>query len=282
MGDDWLSELHWAAEFESAQEVAALLAQADDVDAMDEGRTALWLAVSARKPDNVQVLLAAGADPARPMMSGWSPARLSLITEHALPTDEVLTPEEHAALEERDRLVAALGGVPEGDGFSLACVAGVDAETALRRLETVSVEATGEQVRDWWEHRFDEGAEHPIGVTTVPGGCVLVQPWGYSASMPGVLVRLSAGTVAYGMYANPKSGNQGSVHRDGETVGWDLHPGGGVAEEDTTADVLRAQLYLDEPVAFCLAYAGLRPKDNRAFTEPDQWLRLPERDYWNA
>ena len=195
---------------------------------------------------------------------------------------DALTPEELAAVEERDRLVAALGGVPDDDGFSLACVAGVDAQTALLRLEAESVQVTDEQVQDWWEDPFDEIAEHTIGVTTVPGGCVLVQPWGFSASMPGVLDRLSVGTVAYGMYANPKSGNQGSIHRDGETVGWDLHPGGGVDEEDTPADVLRARLYEDEPVAFCLAYAGLRPVDNRAFVTPDLWLRLPARDYWNA
>ena len=46
--------------------------------------------------------------------------------------------------------------------------------------------------------------------------------------------------------------------------------------------MLLAELYLDEPVAYCCAYAGLRLTDNRAFTAPDLWLRLPERDYWNA
>ncbi|MEV6718338.1 hypothetical protein AB0M48_40580 [Lentzea sp. NPDC051208] len=271
MGEDWLSKLHWAAEFESAQEVAAAISQADDVDAVDEERTALWRAVHARKPENVRLLLAAGADPALPMMSGWSPARLSLTTDHPLPTGEVLTGEERAAVEERDRLVAALGGVPGDDGFSLACVAGVDAGTAVGLLEAELVEAPGE-----------EADEDVLGVTTVPGGCVLVQPDGYAAAMPGVLDRLSAGTVAYGMYANPKSGNQGSVHRDGETAAWDLHPGGGVTEEETSADVLLAHLYLDEPVAFCLAFAGLRPTDSRAFTAPDLWLRLPERDDWDS
>ncbi len=47
-------------------------------------------------------------------------------------------------------------------------------------------------------------------------------------------------------------------------------------------DALPAELYLDEPVAYCCSYAGLRLTDNRAFTAPDLWLRLPERDYWNA
>jgi hypothetical protein len=182
--------------------------------------------------------------------------------------------------EERDRLVAVLGGIPDGDGFSLVCVAGIDAGTALQRLEAEPVEVTEDQIENWWDDPFD--GETVIGATTVPGGCVLVQPWGYGASMPGVADRLSVGTVAYAMYANPKSGDQGSVHRDGTTVGWDLSPGGGADEDDTGRDRLLAELYEDEPVAFCLAYAGLRPTDTRAFTAPDLWLRLPERDYWNA
>ncbi|MFI6094261.1 hypothetical protein ACIA8G_01810 [Lentzea sp. NPDC051213] len=282
MGDDWLSKLHWAAEFESAQDLAPLIRQATNIDEMDEDRTALWRAVHASRPDNVAALLAVGADPLRPMMYGWSPARLSLATAYPLPTDEVLTPEELAAVEERDRLVAALGGMPEDDGYSLACVAGVDAESALRLLEAESVEVSEDELEDWWEDPFEGDAEGTIGVTTVPGGCVLVQPWGFDASMPGVLRRLTAGSVGYGMYANPKSGNQGSIHRDGDTVEWDLHPGGGVAEEETGEDVLRAHLYLGEAAAFCCAYAGLRLADDRAFTSPDLWLRLPEREYWNA
>ncbi|MFJ5985173.1 DUF6461 domain-containing protein [Lentzea sp. NPDC092896] len=275
MGDDWLSELHWAAEFESAQEVAALIAQADDVDAMDEERTALWRAVHASRPENVQVLLAAGADPARSMMYGWSPARLSLTTEHPLPTEEDLTPEERAAVEERDRLVAVLGGLPRDDGYSLACVAGIDARTALDRLEAEPVEVTYERLEDWRTDLLDE--ETVVGVTSVPGGCVLMQLWGYSAAGLDVLERLSAGTVAIGMYANPKGGNQGTVYRDGDGDDADLQVGNGVDEQATADDVLLAHLYQDEPAAFCLAYAGLRPTDNRAFTSPELWVRLSQR-----
>ncbi|RCG16859.1 ankyrin repeat domain-containing protein, partial [Sphaerisporangium album] len=36
---------------------------------------------------------------------------------------------------------------------------------------------------------------------------------------------MSAGTLCYAMFANPKSGNQGVIVRDGQTVGGD-HPGG--------------------------------------------------------
>ncbi|MEU0882316.1 hypothetical protein ABZ345_27205 [Lentzea sp. NPDC005914] len=39
--------------------------------------------------------------------------------------------------------------------------------------------------------------------------------------------------------------------------------------------VLLANLYEGSAVAYCLAFAGLRPENNKAFTEPDQWIRLP-------
>lgn len=266
MGEHTLEKLHWAAEFKSSQEVAALIAEVDDVDGLDEGRTALWRAVHAGRSGNVQVLLAAGADPARPMVYGWSPARLSLATEHPLPTDEVLTPEERAAIAERDRLVAALGGLPRDDGHSLACVADVDAKAAVRRLEAEPVEVT-EQV---WTYDADLAV---VGVTTVPGGCVVFQPKGYAATR--VLERLSVGTVGFGMYANPKGGDHGAIWRDGECEIGDRNTGGGADLEDTAADVLLAHLYQGEPVAYCLAFAGLRPTDARAFTAPDVWVRLP-------
>ena len=111
---DWLSRLHWAAEFESEQDVAALVAQADDVDAMDEERTALWRAVHAGLPENVRVLLAAGADPTLPMMYGWSPARLSLATGHPVASEEVLTPEELAAVWANSRRSRAEPRPPKG------------------------------------------------------------------------------------------------------------------------------------------------------------------------
>ena len=275
--------LHLAAAFGTAQEVAARLEQTDDVDVIFDGRTALWQAVNARKFDSVELLLAAGADPARPMMSGWSPARLSLTTAHPLATDEVLTPEEQAVVEERDRLVAALAGFPEADGFSIACVAGIDAGEAARRLKAYVVpQDEVPDVTDWWEEPFEDDNELAIGVTDVPGGCVLLQPWYFNASTPVVANLLSPGTVVYSMYANPKSGNQGRIDRDGEVVGWDLHPGGSANEADSTAEVLLAHLYAYEAVAYCCAYVGLRPEDNRAFTEPNRWLLLPDRDYWHA
>ncbi|WP_439656578.1 ankyrin repeat domain-containing protein [Lentzea sp. HUAS TT2] len=279
-GTVWMTPLHLAAERGTAEVVAEVAARVADLDQVVEGRTALWRAVHKGKADSVQVLLAAGADPVRPMMSGWSPARLSLTTAHVIPSDEVLTADEWAAAAESGRLTAALNGFPDYDGFSLACVADVDAAEAVRRLnaEVVPEDEVPDSVMtgEWWQGPFGEHTERTVGVTDVPGGCVLMQPWSYALKTPAVGRLLSAGTVAYTMYANPKSGNQGAIHRDGEIIGWDLHPGGGPHEEDSTAEVLLSHLYVSKAVAYCCAYVGVRPRNDKPFTAPDLWLRLPE------
>ncbi|MDA3647898.1 ankyrin repeat domain-containing protein [Saccharopolyspora indica] len=272
--------LHAAAERGSPEVVAELARRVDDLDAEHEGATALWLAVYADRPDNARVLAAAGADPRLPMMAGWSPARLSL----AGPTPDLfdlepgefeLSREEALAAAEGQRLTAVLDGLGFADGLGLAAVAGISAAEAARRLEAVPVEGI-----DPDPHAFDQDLDL-IGATDVPGGCVISQPWGYAPQMPGVTSRLSAGTVCYGLYANPKSGNQGSIARDGAIEGWDLHPGGDPFPGDPAEEVLAAYLYQHNAVAYSCAYAGLRLTDTRAINgKPDRWLRLPERDHW--
>ncbi|MEU0579773.1 hypothetical protein ABZ465_21270 [Streptomyces griseoincarnatus] len=119
-----------------------------------------------------------------------------------------------------------------------------------------------------------------VGVTTVPGGCVVTQPWGCAPQMRGVLRRLTEGTVCYGLYANPKSGNQGSIARNGAIEASDLHPGGGPGPGDTADEVLTAYLYHYRAVACACAYAGLRLTDRRAVVGPaDVWVELPRRDH---
>ena len=279
--------LHRAAAWGSPEVVAELARRVADVDALQDGTTALWEAVLSDRHGNARALAAAGADPWRPLMGGWSPGRLSL----AGPTPDLftvpegergLTEAERAATQEGHRLVTALGGI-HYDGTGLACVAGIDAAEAIRRLEAAPAE--GEDMDDLLENPYDYDLDETlqiIGVTTVPGGCVVTQPWGYAPQMPGVLTRLSAGTVCYGMYANPKSGNQGSIVRDGVIEGSDLHPGGGPQPEDTSEEILAAYLYRHNAVGFACAYAGLRLTDARAVVgPPDQWVELPERDYWS-
>ena len=284
-GTAWMTPLHLAAELGTAEVVAEVAARVADVDQIVEGRTALWRAVHAGKADSVQALLAAGADPVRPMMSGWSPARLSLTTAHVIPSDEVLTADEWAAAAESGRLIAALNGYPDYDGFSLACVADIDAAEAARRLKADVVPAAlvpdSVSAGEWWPGPFGENSERAVGVSDVPGGCILTQPWNFALQTPVVNKLLSAGTVAYSMYANPKSGNQGAIHRDSEIIGWDLHPGGGPYEKDCAAEVLLSHLYAHKAVAYCCAYVSVRPRNNKPFVNPDQWVILPDRDYWS-
>ncbi|MEV0198766.1 ankyrin repeat domain-containing protein [Nonomuraea sp. NPDC050691] len=282
--DDDVLDLHEAAEDGSLAEVVELAARVADVDAEYEGRTALWVAVYEGRHDVARALAAAGADPWRPMMSGWSPGRLSLAgPEPGLFRRPAgmsgLTEDESAAVVEAGRLTAVLGEI-EYDGFGLACVAGISAAEAARRLEATVEVVDPEEFLD----EIDPSAEESlafVGVTDVPGGCVVSQPWGYVPQTPGVTRRLSVGTLCYGMYANPASGHQGSVARDGEIVGWDLHPGGSPWEDDGPREVLLSYLYQGNPEAYCCAYAGLRLTGERAVTgPPDVWLCLPERDYW--
>lgn len=277
--------LHQAAEWGSPEVVAELAARVDDIDAEHDGRTALWKAVFANRPDNARVLAGAGADPWRPMMNGWSPGRLSLAT----PTPTLfgdaagrpgLSDAETAAVAEARRVIAALRDVHD-DGLGLACVAGITAAEAVRRLEAVAEGVDPEALmEDPWMDLDDSLSV--VGVTDVPGGCVVSQPWGYMPSAPGVTKRLSAGTVCYAMFANPKSGDQGSVTRDGEIVAWDTHPGSEPSPEDPAEEVLRSYLYQGHAVAYCYAGAGLRLTDAKEITgELAMWVRLPDRDYWS-
>ncbi|MEV6395913.1 ankyrin repeat domain-containing protein [Streptomyces sp. NPDC051907] len=282
--------LHRAAVFGSPEAVTELARRVADVDALENGVTALWEAVLSRKPANARALAAAGADPWRPSLGGWSPGRLSLAgpTPELFPVPEgvSLSDAERAAAQEAHRLTTALGEFYD-DGMGLACVAGIDAAEAVRRLQATPVvdgellDVLNELLEEPYAYDMDESL-YIVGVTSVPGGCVVTQPWGYAPQMPGVLARLSAGTLCYGLYANPKSGNQGSITRDGIIEGSDLHPGGGPDENDTAEQVLASYLYQHHAVAYALAYAGLRPTDRRAVTgPPDVWAELPRRDYWS-
>ncbi|MBN6051127.1 ankyrin repeat domain-containing protein [Nonomuraea sp. RK-328] len=271
-----------AAQSGSPEVIAELCRRVDDVDAEHRGRTALWEAVFNHRPANARALAAAGADPWRPMMNGWSPGRLALAGPtpdlFAVPPGEPgLSGAEAAAAAEARRLIAALGEF-DSDGLSLACVAGISAAEVAGRLETVP--ADEDKVAELLEDPFSDldGGLSIVGVTDVPGGCVVTQPWGYAADSPEVLRRLSAGTVCYGLYDNPKSGNQGSSARDGVIEEWDTHPGGGsTSPEESPKEILFAFLHHRHAIADRCAAAGLRLTDARAVIgPPDAWLHLPD------
>ncbi|MEV0643736.1 ankyrin repeat domain-containing protein [Phytomonospora sp. NPDC050363] len=279
--------LHQAAEWGTPEVLAELAPRVADIDAVYDGRTALWIAVQARKADNARFLAEAGADPWRPMMAGWSPGRLNLAGDtpglFAPPSGTPgLSPQEADEAAASRIVIAAFDDI-DYDGYSVACVKGIDAAEAVRRLgATVFEPADPERmVEEAWSSD-GEDALLVVGATDVPGGCVVGQSWAYGASMPVVSRLLSAGTVCYSLYANPKSGNQGSSFHNGAVVEWDGHPGGGWSDaEDSAEEILRTFLYSGEALAYSCAYAGLRPVDDRALVAPDLWLRMPPRDYWS-
>src|SRR5690606_24906870 len=123
-----------------------------------------------------------------PMMNGWSPGRLSLAgPPPALfsipPGTPRLTPPETPAVTEGSRLIAALGGL-HYSGLGRACVAGRTAPEVARGLEAIRAdnEEAAAIAADPLTHRDDRQAL--VGVTEVPGGCIVTQPWGPLPSTP--------------------------------------------------------------------------------------------------
>ncbi|MBG0819306.1 ankyrin repeat domain-containing protein [Planomonospora sp. ID91781] len=275
--------LHAAADRGSPEVVAELARLVDDVDAEREGRTALWMAVFEGRADNARALVSAGADPWRPMMAGWSPGRLSLVgpaPDLFSPSPEAgLSAAEAAAVAEAERLIPALGDFYY-DGLGLACVAELSAAEATARLEAVP--ADGVDIDELYEDSWNKpDAELIVGVTDVPGGCVIIQPWGYTPSTRGLLECVSPGTVCYSMYANPKGGSSGDIARDGTVItAWEPYSAYTVPVDAPAEEILAAYLYSNHPVAFCCAGAGLHLNDAGPIIGSDRWLKLPERDWW--
>ncbi|MFE6283300.1 hypothetical protein [Streptomyces sp. NPDC057877] len=102
---------------------------------------------------------------------------------------------------------------------------------------------------------------------------------GYAPQRPGVMAARSAPTVAYGLYASPRSGNQGCGYVDGAAEGGDPHPGAAPWPDRTSHEVPVACLTHGHAVAYCCACARAYPPDARAVVgSPEAWLRLPPRD----
>ena len=169
-------------------------------------------------------------------------------------------------------------------GFSITCVPGLDVAEVVRRMgaRPASTEVVDLASEPWESvHRDDSAVMRTVGVTAVPGGSVVCQPWANGAKTPGVAARVSVGTVCYSMYENPKSGNQGAITRDGKIVAHDLHPGGGYPDlDDTEEERFRDYLFRGHAAAYSCAFVGLEPTDSRAVSSsPDLWVELPVRGH---
>ncbi|MCO6009276.1 ankyrin repeat domain-containing protein [Actinoallomurus purpureus] len=289
--------LHTAAAQGTAEVVAELVRHVTDVDLPDEdGFPPLYAAVRWGKGANAAVLLGAGADPTRSLGTGGSVGRLALVTSLAPLFErqagvEPLTEAERAGQEEADRLIAVFDDV-DTEGMGVAFVGGLDEEEVIRRLGADPEQCPVLDLENepgpygTGPGGFDPGdfddALHYVGVTAVPGGCVVSQPMGYLPGNDEVLLPLSAGTVACGIYFNPKGSRYGSVVRDGhvefdDELGFD-------PDRDSPAghwlyrfwqwgeDGLRNGCEL----AFLAATAGVRPDDAGPLTEaPRRWVRVP-------
>ncbi|GIF20357.1 hypothetical protein BJ973_001737 [Actinoplanes tereljensis] len=164
-----------------------------DVDARSDGRSALWSAVHSRRHDNARALATAGANPWQPMTAGWSPGRLNLAGPEPdlfgpAPTGVKLTPAEREAVALAAELAERLQ-VDHFEGIGLLAVAGIDAPEAIRRLNgtpmtedellahyDVEVDEEPEPgVEDDWNWLSEMNDLLLVGVTEIPGGCVLTQ-----------------------------------------------------------------------------------------------------------
>ena len=255
------------------------------VDALWCGRTALWEAVMYRHHEVARLLADAGADPWHPLIGGWSPGRLALAgPEPALfgAPDTHLTAAEFAAITRARHLIGAVGD-PEADGMSIACLPHVDSAEAAGRLRALPIEVddfTEWALDPWAQGMTDHEVAHTVGVTDVPGGCVLTQWCGFTAATPAVLTLLTTGTSAYAMSIDPKNGTQGTTFHHGHPTAFDLRPGSGHCDPDATGpEVLRTYLYRNHPVPYCCDAARLTPESPQPFTgPPTKLLRLPPID----
>lgn len=259
--------------------VFELASRARDIDALCEGRSALWNAVYHHRRDIALVLVEAGADLWRPMMDGWSPGRLSLAGPlddlFEAPEGQVLTEQERAMAEAGPELAEVLSEIAY-DGFSVACVADLTAVEVVQRLDVVEIIVV--DGHPTWDELDFCGEMEIVGVTDVPGGCVIAQPWAYKADDFDVMRAVTPGTFAYGMYANPKSGSQGSIAEDGRLVKWDLHPGYDPYTDTTAREVLASFASRGSAIVHCLVYAGPCPDSTDCLECPDAWLRLGSDD----
>jgi hypothetical protein len=253
-----------------------------DVDVLWRGRTALWEAVMHRHHAVATLLADAGADPWAPLIGGWSPGRLALAGPHPAlfgAPDTHLSAAEMTAIGRARRLIAAVGD-PEVEGMSFACAAHVDSAEAAGRLRAMPIEIDDFELWSadpWSEGMTDDEVAHTVGVTDVPGGCVVTQWAGFAAATPGLLARLTPGSSAYALAVEEKQGGQGVAFHHGNLIGSGLSPGSGdCGPDDTGSEVLRAYLYYGHPVAYCCDAAGLSPRTPQAFTGPPaKMLRLP-------
>lgn len=284
-------------------------AEPDPADA--EGCTPLWYAVCRNDEEGAAALLDGGADGWRPCLDGWSPGHLAMTLPALAPLFARLPgavlpgAAERAAQAEADRLIDVMRAVEYTEGCGVAFVAGVTEDELIRRLgaDPAGFPVLGPGSYPWDEPGDDDldeddeddeddaddeeeeggdgGVGNWVGVSGVEGGCVVVQPAGFTPGSEDFLVRVSSGTTAYGVYFNPKGGTFGSLARDGEVVRREeigLSPFAGDPPEFYRFRFWRTGAgapYDAASLAYACAAAGVRPTDAEPLNRrPRRWVRM--------
>ncbi|WP_436774532.1 ankyrin repeat domain-containing protein [Yinghuangia sp. YIM S09857] len=303
-GEDGGNVLHVATEFGSPDVVAELAAHVDDIDAVApwSGESALWKAVCLGKTDNAAALLAAGADPWRPVMGRHSAGSIARWTKLAplfaqLPGYVAPTDAERAAQDAADRQAVVIA---EEEYFMLSVtfVAGLDEDEVIHRLggdpsdcPVLDLDATPGPFGtgpDGFNPHDPDVAERFVGIRAVPGGCAVLQPNGLIAATSTVVTALSRGTRAYGIYLSFVKGTYGELAVDGTSVCneelqrnlrgesldsqalyrfWDNDPEGAVDSHI---------MWTAYKLAYAAAEAGVSVTDaSQIAGPPNRWLELP-------
>ncbi|MGR6998158.1 ankyrin repeat domain-containing protein [Yinghuangia aomiensis] len=294
------SVLHLAAAQRSGLVVAELARRVRSIEPVNamSGETPLWAAVCRGHAEAADALLAAGAKPWTPVLGGRSAGSLALRTKLAPLFEDLsgcvpLTEAERAEQAAADAHAAVFKGMYT-EGVSVAFVGGIDEEEAVHRLgSTPERSPVLDLAAEPGPHGTGPGGFDPhdwdtalrfLGVTGVDGGCVVIQPSGYRASTPAVLMALSPGGRAYSLYFNPKGGTFTHRSVDGaDTGGGEL----GMSVREGAPELQWLYRFWDwdrEPgmesaahLAYAAAMAGLRITDATAVSGPPRrWVELPE------
>ncbi|MBC9957161.1 hypothetical protein [Yimella sp. cx-51] len=211
--------IFWLVMWGSPQTLALALPFVEDIDRfgseVGEGRTLLWTALFAGKHEMAAMLHDAGADPWLDQMGGWSPGRLALAGPAPdlfdTPPERVgLTRAEIELIDSAARSTPACTALADAQGWSLCAVACIDSAEALRRLQAIPAEDLPDDPRDW--PTAMDGRPLVVAHET-SGGCLLLHPCSFEASMPGVLCRVASDTRAYAVFDNAARGRQAVMPR---------------------------------------------------------------------
>jgi hypothetical protein len=215
----------------SLEAVQLLIEGGADVEATNAiGETPLWCAVRRGYEEETLALLAAGADPWRPVRGDRSAGRVALDGPLApifegLPGAPTVSDEERAAQARADELISFYEQwhyLP--DALCLAFVRGVDEDEVFRRLGLDPAEYPPVDVDEYTAgHDFYDSDHSVLWVRSVEGGGVMVyDSWGIAPVSDLFCAAVSAdGAEVASTFNNPAGGDLPvNWWRNGARIAW--------------------------------------------------------------